>query len=231
VDAFYAVTVIPMAQQMMEGYLSNKKNGIVNVQEIVDIPPVKYMCLLMTVRSCLHIIIPGDQLKRLEELEERWRAHVEDIRENIKLPSAFHNRAGAGRTALLLNRRLWAAIERLRVVGRVGFEWIFAVMLDALGQLDELLRVPSDDRESMVIEFAVAFSDAPCIISRFLLVNSLLVKRKVLHGGLRSDRFLELWSHLETAILKLLALKEDETDCLMNDYLRFQDEVMNYRLS
>jgi hypothetical protein len=71
------------------------------------------------------------------------------------------------------------------------------------------------------MEYALAYSNTPAIISRFLLVNSFLVKRRPSHGLTKIGRFLELWSHLETAILKLLSRDEK----LIGDFLQFQEEL------
>jgi hypothetical protein len=224
VDSFYCVMTIPMAQHMMQKYLSSSRRSVVNSADVVPIPEVKHMCILMSIRFYLNDVVSQSHLKRLHSIESRWKKHVIEIRGSINLPSAFSSSAEGGRTDLL-NRRLWGAIYHLRAVGRVQFEWILIIILSAMEQLDELMSVHGDDTDSTVVEYAVAFCDAGSIISRFLLVNGLVVKRRVVHGIGRIDRFLELWSRLENAILKLLARDEE----LMCDFLQLQDEVMSYK--
>ncbi|OHT07666.1 hypothetical protein TRFO_24082 [Tritrichomonas foetus] len=233
VQTYYTTIVQPYAINVLQSKMKMKiqptATNIVKILEVsldgIESPQVLQLLFMMIVQWVVPSVIPPNRLKQLQHFEMEWQNHVEEIREQITLPEMFKNKKGNERTALLFHRKLWSAIEHLRCLQKVKFEWTLKVIIDSLSQLDELLRL--DDSESTVIQFATAVCDCPSLISRFLIINTFVAKQKIFHSMTTENRDLLLWYRFENAILKLLSKNEK----LMLDFLSFQDELIGYQFS
>lgn len=214
--------------------------------ENVNIPLIRQLLLMTFVHNFLHLIIPSNVMKKLKDLESTWESHIMQYRESIILPEAFRNSKDNQVTALVFNKRLWGAIQHLCSLKLVKFEWSLSLILETLNQLDELNNAVSlwaknnqknqneikeklfiSQNENSVVQFALAFCDAPLFISRFVIINIFVVKQKAIHNIMTNEsKDLLLWSGLESAILKLLS-KDVK---LMTSFLEFQDELNFYQI-
>ncbi|KAK8863613.1 hypothetical protein M9Y10_011301 [Tritrichomonas musculus] len=209
----------------------------------VNIPLIRQLLLMMIVQKFLHIILPNNMLKRLQNMEKMWITHLMQTRETIILPEPFRNSKGNQTTALMFNRRLWSAIEHLCSLKQVKFEWSLNLILDTLSQLDEInnavsLLATNNDKdnsktfinsqnENSVVQFALAFCDTPLLISRFVIINIFVVKQKSINNVMTNEnKDLLLWSGLESSILKLLSKNEK----LLTSFLAFQEELNFYQI-
>ncbi|OHT01741.1 hypothetical protein TRFO_31294 [Tritrichomonas foetus] len=231
VQGYYTTMVLPIAQQKMMSLLKKKFTPTVeSIESIVNeslqgacSPIVRQTLFMMVINHLLNAIVPSELMKKLDRITNQWDQHIMLQRESIVLPDMFRN--GPKRSVLLMNQKLWAAIEHLKCIKHIKFEWSLKLILDALMQLDELIRI-GDSESTTVVQFAVAFCDCSLIIYRFMIINIFVVKQKTFLAMTNENTDLFLWSRLESAFLKLMA----SDDKLMTSFLALQDDLMAYQI-
>lgn len=181
------------------------------------------VCMQLNYMMIIQYILPyiiSDQMNiQLKRIENQWQEMTQNIRITIQLPSVFKDKSNATRT-LLLNQRLWQAIEHLKTIQRVKFAYVLRIMFEGLQMLSGLMQ--SDEGEDLIYQHAIAFSDCPLLISRFLIINSLVVKQPRFHKIAHENIDLFIWSKLESAILKLMNNNSE----LLTNFLSFQDQII-----
>jgi hypothetical protein len=225
IDAYYSKMVIPTALEAVDSLMESKpklfdlRDSLVSV---IPLPNVHQLCFMSVIRHLLREI-PQECVSQFTVLDARWRAHIQSIRETLPPPAIFGPGRTTNRAQALLTQKLWAGITHLKCFDQVSFEWGLDVVLDALGSLDELTH--SDDLDSSIIQRAVAFSDCPNLLSRFMLVNVFVMKHPAFRAISTVAANMVLWLRFECAVLKLL----QRDNALMEEYWALQDEAALYR--
>ena len=232
IKLYYRMLIIPYCEESMrhclskfpctklahEPYLINKvleEGGTIFKSKTCV--QLNYMLLI---QHLLPVIFTEPLKVKLKQIEKMWQQINQEMRMKIKLPDEFHNKNNQKR-ALLLNQKLWDAIEHLRSIQRVQFASVLRIFLEGLMMLSELNQ--SDEDEDSVFQFAVVFSDSPILISSFLMINSFVIKQKRFHSMARSNSDLLIWCRFETTILKLL----NHNPQLLKEFLSFQDQIID----
>jgi hypothetical protein len=222
VDAYYSNTVRPIAQKSVHMMMRAPKRVIDLDQSLFAVGPgIRRFCFMIVIRHLLPEIIPQHCVQMFAALDARWKTHMHGIRSTLQSPLLFLARENR-QTSPRLNKELWAAIGRLKLLDHVKFEWVVATVLGALGPLDKLAK--SADSESSVIQYAVAFSDCVSLLSRFMTVNIFVMKHKAFRAIEKTEADLLLWSRFENAILRLLERDPD----FAAEYVNVMDEITEY---
>jgi hypothetical protein len=217
--------VIPTALDAVDSLMGNSpkcfdlRDSLVSV---IPLPSVHQLCFMCVIRHRLREI-PPECASQFTALNARWRVHIQSIRETLPPPAIFAPGRTTSRAQALLTQKLWAGIAHLKRFDQVTFERALDVVLDALGSLDELTH--SDDLDSSIIQRAVAFSECPNLLPRFMLINVFVMKHPAFRAISTAGTNLVLWLRFECAVLKLL----QRDNALMEEYWALQDEAALFR--
>lgn len=189
---------------------------------------IMQLLFMTVVKTVIPAIVPSSYLSKLQIFETKWQNHLGEIRQGIKseLPEIFKYKKGNEKKALLLHKQLWSAIDHLRCLQRISFEYSFNLIIDSLAQFDDFFKI--NDDENNLVQYAIVIGDCPALISRFLFINTFVVKQKVfpfITSNLDTEK--KLWSVLEIAISKLL----DRNKILLSEYMALQDELIAFPFS
>jgi hypothetical protein len=220
IDGYYSKIAIPTALGEIDTLMASRPKVVDLSKTLVSVillPNVHQLCFMATIRHLLPEIAQ-EVAAKLIALDAKWRSHIHAIRETLPPPAVATGRPNS-RAQALLTQKLWAGIAHLKCFDQVRFEWALDVVLDALGSLDELTH--SDDLDSANIQRAVAFSECPNLLSRFILVNVFVMKHKTFRAISTTTANCLLWLRFESAVLKLVHLDEG----LREEYWSLQDEV------
>jgi hypothetical protein len=159
----------------------------------------------LVVQAFLPLILTKEREQQLACIEALWTTRMMESRSELALPEALQR--------VKVHQRLWEAIEHLKCIAFVDFGSCLQVVLEALGQLEQLAEI-----DDVVLRFAAVYCDCTKLLRHFLVLNALVVRGGVgaLFGG--HERELVLWYKFEAAILKLVA--DDQR--LMARYLACQ---------
>ena len=249
VEAAYTAMVFPVAHSHVSILLRKKViPTIENIEMIVEnsmqganSPFVRQVLYMMTINHILNNIVPPQLIQKLENISKQWNSYVNSIRETIPSPFMFSSNFNKNSKNLnnsndvkpikndssivLLNKKLWEAINHLKCIEFIKFEWSLKLILDSLSQMDELIRIDSRGGTE-IIQYAIAMCDCPLILTIFILINVFVVKQKAFKTMTNESRDFFLWSSLESAIIKLMGGNEK----LMVSFLEFQDELVAYQI-
>lgn len=236
-EAYFKSIILPLCYETILAKINDKKFFSSNQQSVsillkecmygthsCQIMQLLYMTIVKTI---IPTVIKSSYMNKLQLFESKWQIHLGEIRQGIKseLPDIFKYKKGNEKTALLLHKQLWSAIDHLRCLQRISFEFSFNLIIDSLILLDDLLI---NDEQNTVIQYVIVISDCTAIISRFLFINSFVVKQKIFNViSSNSDIEKKLWSGLEIAIIKLL----NRNKILLNEFMSLQDELISFPFS
>ena len=236
--------VVPFAEQSINEHLSRvylkqlvKNQPLIDAilesaASKIDMPIIRQFQYLVLVQNLLPLMIGPRTMADMRSIENRWQKHIETIRTNIVLPHIFTNRNKNKNQALILNQKLWQVVGLFGSVSSVQFSSVFLVFIQAIKHVLELETACYSnsnkfrDENDILVQFAIAFSDCPIIITKFILINALLVKQDRFKFMSDTDAYLILWCKLESSILKLLSSNPE----LMNTILSFQEMLIEAKL-
>ena len=224
VEEYYFTMIAPFLETKLEHLLQKKiqlrtntvSNLINYTMDNVDLTMMRQLLLMMVIHKLIPMIVPSDVMNKLKSFDEKWKNHLLQVRELIVLPESFKDSKINNN---LLYQKLWSAIHHLNSMVYVKFEWTLKLIIDAMIQLDEICKF--DDSESSLVQFAVAFCQAPLLISRFILINIFVIHQNAIHVMKNESKDLFLWSRFETAIIKILS----KNATLMQTFLDFQNKL------
>ena len=165
--------------------------------------------LAYVIQHYLPLIVDKAMTQELEEIDTAWTLMVMDVRQKLALPpSCKHGR---------MNQLVWQAIEHFKCVNFVEFRDTLQVMLESV----EFVEVIPDEHD-LVIQFVIAFSDVANLPSKFLLLDSLIMKQNKVPAFKTTDHNIYRWSCLESGVLKLIA----NDDALTERYVACGKKLM-----
>lgn len=233
-DTYFKLIILPDCYNLLRDKI-NIKNWSSTKHSIPDLlndcmhhiqsERIAQLLLMTIIKSIIPTIVPSCFLTQLQLFEKKWQNHLEEIRQEIQneLPDIFKYKKGNERTALLLNKQLWSAIDHLKCLQIISFEYTLHIIIDSLIQLDDLCNI--DDNKNSIIQYTIVISDCPTLISRFLLINTFIFKQKLFNGIISNHNFEKnLWFSLEIAVLKLLEHNKN----LLNEFLIIQEELFGF---
>ena len=128
-------------------------------------------------------------------------------------------------TTALLNQKLREAIEHLKCIENVKFEWSLNLIIEALSQFDEMIKYDTGDNS--ILQFALVSCNNVNFISKFIVINIFVIRQKNFKVMENESRDTYLWSRLESSILKLMASDVD----LLTKFVKLQDELAVYQIA
>jgi hypothetical protein len=216
IDGYYSRLVIPTAIAATEA-LRKEPNCVLDlnrsIMRHIGLVNVQQLVFMAAIRRLLPDL-PHECVGQFSSLDTLWETHILGVRETIRAPDV-----GSGRARAIFNQKLWEGVHHLNCFTLVAFEWALEVVLDSLGWLGGL------SRSEEVIQYAIAISQCPSFLSRFICVNVFVVKSRPFRAAAKAPKEMLLWSRFEGAILKLL-----EGDArLMDAYFALQVDVERHR--
>ena len=210
----------------------------------IDMPVTRQLQCALLIQNLLPIMIGPRTSSMMKSIENKWQNHIVQIRTQIVLPVAFSNKNKNKNQALILSKKLWRIVGLFGTIGSLQFSSAYFIFMQALTQVQELqiasnsnlnehslylsgeFQPRKDTGDDTIIQFALAFSECPLIITRFILINALIVKQDRFKLMASSDFDLILWSKLENSILLLLSSNQE----LMGEVLSFQEMLIDAKL-
>ena len=246
VNDFLKMMIIPSADELITEKLKHifPKQLIGNpklIDEVlesvagkVDMPITRQLQCVLLIQNMLPLMIGPRTTSHMKAIEVKWQHHIEQIRTQIVLPSVFSNKNKNKNQALLLNQKLWQIISLFGSIRHLQFSSTYFVFSHVLRQIEELKDACNIDSfetgkevdEDSLFQFTIAFSDCPLIITRYILINALVIKQDRFKFMSSNDSDFVLWSKLETAFLKLLSSDSE----LMSEILDFQEMLIDAKL-
>lgn len=234
-ETYFKSIVLPLCYETILAKINDKKNWPSYQRSVSTLlndcmygthsPQIMQLIYMTVVKTVIPTVIKPNYLSKLQEFESKWQLHLGEIRQGIKneLPEIFKYKKGNEKTTLLFHKQLWSAVDHLRCLQRISFEYSFNLIIDSLSQLNDLFKF--NDDENNVIQYVIVIGDCAALISRFLFINSFVVKQKIFNLiSSNSETEKKLWSGLEIAIIKLL----NRSKSLLNEFMALQDELMGY---
>lgn len=245
VESNYITMILPIVHSKMQKLLMKKfkvrsshdaiQKMILEAIDPIEQPPVIVMqtLFLMAIDSIVKTI-PSSLIKKLAAFDAAWEKYILVIREYISdtIPAVFKNQYENRNSTIQLNQKLWVSIEHLKSINHAKFEWCFNIILETLYKLDEMLKITNNDNS--LLQFAIVFCDNVSFITKFAIINILVVKQKIFDILQNETKDLFLWSRLESEILKLMSFKTQNLPSnqqLMKDFMALQDELMKYQIN
>jgi len=232
IDSTLEIVVVPFAEDKMilllqqyqaEKYLKNYRIIDRLIEEgvsTIDLPVIRQRDTMIIVQSLLPLIINQSINHQIKAIDKKWIELIENMRLTLVLPNSFSNKSPNKKAAILLHQKLWAAIEHLSMIAYVKFCSMFQIIIEFLFFISEITTITNT--EDGLIQYAIVFCDCPIFLSRFILINSLMVKQERFKVMSNSDTDLVLWCQLETSILKLLSQEPE----ILSDVLALQDSLI-----
>ena len=158
----------------------------------------------------LPVIVDKSLKQELDVINAAWTVLIMDARQSLSLPVEWKNSR--------MNRLVWDAIEHFKSMNFVEFRDMLQVMLESV----ELVEMVFDGHEQ-VIQFIIAFSDVQDFLSKFLLLDSLIMKQNSVVVFGNTDVNMARWSRLESSVLKLVS----NDDRLVDRYVECEQKLMS----
>lgn len=230
VFANYTMMILPIAHNNMLNVLKKRisptkdsiQKAITESLNGIEDPPifVAQTLFMMTINHVINSAVPSNVLKKISAIEKLWENHLFTNNKRVieMLPKVFQ-------TTALLNQKLREAIELLKCIKTVKFEWSLDLIIQSLSQFDELIKY--DTSENTIIQFALVSCNNVSFISKFIIINIFVVRQKAFKVIENENRDTYLWSRLESSILKLMATDVE----LLTKFVKLQDELAKYQIA